>query len=134
MTPTLSWRNIASTTIDASRSPPRTARWHGARCVTVSTLVRLCSLCYEATVGNDNAVRLAGNVFDIPPGPSSRSFAGRRVEIRQFLDDSWRIYFRDALIATAAPTTLGHELRALRHRKLSKASKAFREVVLNVER
>ena len=29
---------------------------------------RICSFRYEATVGNDNAVRLAGMILDIPAG------------------------------------------------------------------
>jgi hypothetical protein len=30
---------------------------------------RICSFSYQATVGNDNAVRLGGIILDIPPGP-----------------------------------------------------------------
>lgn len=37
---------------------------------------RICSFGYEATVGNDNAVRLGGMILDIPAGP-------RRQAIRQ---------------------------------------------------
>lgn len=93
-------------------------------------LDRLCSFHYEAAVGNDNTVRIAGNVLDIPPGPAQRTYAGSRVEVRQLLDGSWRIYGRTGLIATAAPTKPGVELRALKKRRLSKASLAFRREVL----
>jgi transposase len=79
-------------------------------------LERLCSFTYEATVLNDNTVRLAGLVIDIPPGPRKRSYAGARVELRQLLDGSWRVYRGEALIATAAATNTG-ELRTLRRRK-----------------
>jgi transposase len=79
-------------------------------------LARVCSFQYEATVLNDNTVRLAGVVLDIPPGPRKRSYAGVRVEVRQLLDGSWRVYHGAALIATAAATTAG-ELRSLPRRR-----------------
>ena len=85
-------------------------------------LARLCSFRYEATVLKDNTVRLGGTiVLDIPPGPRGRSFADRRVEIRQLLDGTWRVYLADRLIATAAATGHG-ELRALRRRKRSRGA------------
>ena len=80
-------------------------------------LARICSFHYEATVLNDNTVRLEGTVIDIPPGPRKRSYAGTRIELRQHLDGGWLVYLRDTLIATAAGTNAG-ELRALRrHRR-----------------
>ena len=98
-------------------------------------LERTCSFCYEAMVSNDNAVRLAGApIIDILPGPGKRSYAKARVEVRQFLDGSWRVYLSDALIATAASATavaLG-ELRALKRRKRSSAERAFRRGVQRI--
>jgi transposase len=79
-------------------------------------LDRVCSFYYEATVYNDNTVRLGGMVIDIPPGPRQRGYAHARVEVRQLLDGSWRVYFHEALIATAASTTTA-ELRAFKGRK-----------------
>jgi hypothetical protein len=80
-------------------------------------LERVCSFHYEATVLNDNTVRLGGMVLDIPPGPRQRSYAGARIELRQFLDGSWRVYLGEARIATAPGSQHG-ELRALRsHRR-----------------
>lgn len=78
---------------------------------------RICSFHYEAVVGNDNTVRIGSNIFDIPPGPARRSYARARVEVRQFLDGSWRIYSGDDLIASAASTTAGAEMRALPRRR-----------------
>lgn len=66
-------------------------------------LDRICSFHYEATVLNDNTVRLAGGVIDIPPGPRGRSYARAKVEVRQLLDGSWRVYRRDQLLATSEP-------------------------------
>jgi hypothetical protein len=78
-------------------------------------LKRVCSFGYQATVLNDNTVRLQGVVIDIAPGPQARSYARARVEVRQLLDGSWRVYYRDQLIATA-PSTARGELRALKGR------------------
>lgn len=91
-------------------------------------LARICSLRYPATVGNDNAVRLGGRTFDIPPGPGRRSYAKAKVEVCQLLDGSWRIYLGDKQITTAPASDLG-ELRALPRRKRSKASRAFRKAL-----
>jgi len=55
-------------------------------------LERILSLRYEATVAKDNAIRLHGMIIDIPPGPGGRSYADLRVEVRQMLDGSWRVY------------------------------------------
>ena len=78
-------------------------------------VTRVCSFRYEATVLKDNTVRLGGTIIlDIPPGPRGRSYADRRVEVRQLLDGAWRVYLQDLLLATApAPG----ELRARRRRK-----------------
>lgn len=80
-------------------------------------LERICSFHYEAVVGNDNTVKIDSNVFDIPPGSSRRSYAKARVEVRQLLDGSWRIYSGNQLIASAASTTPGADLRALKRRR-----------------
>ena len=79
-------------------------------------LDRLCSFRYEAGVLNDHTIRLAGMVLDIPPGPRGRSYRGKRVEVRQLLDRSWRVYLGDHVLATGPATTHG-ELRAQRRRK-----------------
>jgi transposase len=78
---------------------------------------RICSFRYEAVVGNDNTVRIGSNIFDIPPGPARRSYARARVEVRQILDGSWRIYNGEDLIASAASTTEGAAIRALKRRR-----------------
>lgn len=78
-------------------------------------LDRICSLYTEATVLNDNTVRTQGLVLQIPPGPGGRGYAKARVEVRQCLDGSWRIYHRDRLIATPAPPS-GPPPHSLRRR------------------
>lgn len=78
-------------------------------------LARVCSFHYQSRVLNDNTVRLSGIVIDIAPGPDGRSYARRRVEVRQLLDGSWRVYDGNILIATKPSTSTG-ELRALKGR------------------
>ena len=92
---------------------------------------RVCSFQYEAKVHNDNAVRLSGHVIDIPPGPGERSYARARVEVRQYLDGSWHIYYQDVEIASQSATVVT-ELRALGRRKRSAASRAFRKAVQSI--
>jgi hypothetical protein len=75
---------------------------------------RVCSFRYEATVGNDNAVRLSGMILDIAAGPRRRGYAKARVELRQLLDGRWRVYYKDELLLETAPPTGQGPLRTLR--------------------
>lgn len=81
---------------------------------------------------NDNTVRYGGAVIDIPPGPGGRSYAKAKVELRQFLDGSWRVYRSGAVIAIQSATEVG-ELRAKTQRKRSAASREFRHAVTHFE-
>ena len=80
-------------------------------------LDRIISLRYRTVVGNDNTARLGGLIMDIPPGPHRRSYAREKVEVRQLLDGSWRVYHRDQLIAKHPSTSLNDPVKALRRRK-----------------
>ena len=94
-------------------------------------LERTISVRYPATVGKDNTVRLGGLVLDIPPGPQRRSYAKARVEVRQLLNGSWRIYNQDQLIAKHPPTSLREPLRALpRNKHRAKGVKDYHWVYL----
>lgn len=88
-------------------------------------LARECSFHYEATVLNDNTVRLGGTVIDVPPGPHKRSYARSRVEVCQLLDGSWRVYLDDDVIATQAATTTA-ALRTIKRRRRRPPSAAWR--------
>jgi transposase len=87
---------------------------------------RTISFRYHAVVGNDNAVRLGGMVIDIPEGPRQRGYAKAHVEVRQLLDGSWRVYYKDTLIAHTDPTPLKEPIRA-KPRKKSRARAASEE-------
>jgi hypothetical protein len=90
-------------------------------------LDRVCSFRYEATVLNDPTIRLAGMVLDIPPGPRGRSYRGKRVEVRQLLDRTWRVYLGDQVIATG-PATAHGELRAQHRRKRGRGAPSMAPV------
>ena len=85
-------------------------------------LQRVLCLEYEATVCNDNAIRFDGIVIDIAPGPSKRSYAGLKAELRQLLDGSWRVYYKDEFIATAPANEIMEPIRARNRRKGSRAA------------
>jgi hypothetical protein len=78
---------------------------------------RAISFHYQAVVGNDNTVRLGGMVIDIPEGPQKRGYAKAKVEADQLLDGSWRVYYKDTLIAHTDPTPIREPIRAKRRRK-----------------
>jgi hypothetical protein len=82
-------------------------------------LDRLCSLYTAATVLNDNTVRTQGTVLQIPPGPGGRGYAKARVEVRQLLDGTWRIYHRDQLLTTQ-PAVSGPPQHSLRRRRYAR--------------
>ncbi len=77
---------------------------------------RICSFRYEATVGNDNAVRLAGLILDIPEGPHRRGYAKTRVEVRQLLDGRWRVYDKNNLLLETDKPQPEVALRTFRRR------------------
>jgi transposase len=87
---------------------------------------RTISFRYHAVVGNDNTVRVGGIVIDIPEGPRQRGYAKAKVEVRQLLDGSWRVYYKDTLIAQTDPTPLKEPIRAKPRRK-SRARAASEE-------
>lgn len=78
---------------------------------------RVCSFRYQATVDNDNAVRLAGMILDIPPGPRHRGYAKTRVELRQLLDGRWRVYLKNQLLLETTPPVAQAPLRTVRRRQ-----------------
>lgn len=80
---------------------------------------RICSFSYQATVGNDNAVRLGGIILDIPRGPHHRGYAKARVEVRHLLDGRWRVYCKNQLLLEITPPVVQAPLRTLRRRQRS---------------
>lgn len=84
------------------------------RPISAAKRYEIVSFAYEATVANDNTVRLGGLIFDIPPGPRRCSYARRRVLVRQHLDGGWSVWWDGACIARHAPTPLREPFRSRR--------------------
>jgi hypothetical protein len=80
-------------------------------------LQRIISFRYQATVANDNCIRLGDVVIDIAEGPRQRGYAKATVEVRQLLNGSWRVYYKDKLIAETQPTPLKEPIRAKPRKK-----------------
>jgi len=84
------------------------------RKISAALRYQLVSFAYQATVANDNTVRLGGLVIDIPPGHRYRSFARRRVLVRQHLDGAWTVWLEGHCIGRHAPTPLREPFRSRR--------------------
>ncbi len=72
---------------------------------------------YQATVANDNSVRLGGLIIDIPPGRPRRSYAKAKVLIRQHLDGAWSVWYQGKRIASHPPTELRDPIRTWKRRR-----------------
>lgn len=70
------------------------------RCPRDLDLVLSCR--YRRVVARDNTVRLGPRLIQIPRGPHGRSYARRRVEVRELLDGRMVVRAEGAVIATAA--------------------------------
>ncbi|MCZ6727380.1 MAG: ISNCY family transposase [Acidobacteria bacterium] len=92
-------------------------------------LDKILAFRYEASVLNDNAVRLGGLTIDIPPGPRGRSYAKARVDVRQHLDGSWTVYYHDQVIAQAPASPLAEPLRYLKKGERKKHTKGARNEI-----
>lgn len=79
---------------------------------------------YEATVANDNTVRLGGLIIDIPPGPNRKSYARQRVLVRQHLDGAWTVWLDRTRIARHPATPLREPVRTWRPRQKNDNSRA----------
>ncbi len=90
-------------------------------------LHKILAFRYQATVLNDNTVRLGGLTIDIPPGPRGRSYAKARVDVRQHLDGSWTVYYQHQTIAQAPTSPLAEPLRYRKHTTGTRRTKAARE-------
>jgi transposase len=88
------------------------------RKITAARRYEFISFAYQATVANDNTVRLGGLTIDLPPGPGHRSFARSRVLVRQHLDGAWSVWSEGKRIGGHGPTPLREPFRGWRPRNL----------------
>jgi len=80
-------------------------------------LDKVLSFRYKAVVSNENAVRLGGKVLDILLGSGNRGYAKAKVDVRQFLDGSWHIYYKGKQIVKSEPSQLREPIKAKPRRK-----------------
>jgi transposase len=90
-------------------------------------LHKILAFRYQATVLNDNTVRLGGLTIDIPPGPRYRSYAKAKVDVRQHLDGAWTVYYHEQTIAKAPASPVAEPLRYLMKTNGKKHTKAARQ-------
>lgn len=86
------------------------------------------SYAYEATVGNDNCVRLGGLCIDIPKSKPEKSYARKQVLVRQHLDGKWTVWDGDIKIASHKATPFSEPLRSWKmkaHKANSKGKHAL---------
>ena len=72
---------------------------------------------YEATVANDNCVRLGGLTIDVPATRKRPSFAKARVLVKQHLDGRWTVSYRGQVIAKHGTTALREPVRSWKRRQ-----------------
>lgn len=75
------------------------------------------SFAYEAVVGNDNCIRLGGLMIDVPAGKGGRSWARRKVFVRQHLNGAWTVWLGKDKIAEHPPTPFQAPIRSWKRRK-----------------
>lgn len=79
---------------------------------------------YEATVGNDNCIRLGGLMIDVPPGKRGRSYAKNHVLVRQHLDGTWTVWLGKEKIADHPATIFREPVRSWKRRKAKQHGRA----------
>ncbi len=87
-------------------------------------ILHTVSFAYEAVVGNDNCVRLGGLTIDIPPGKNGRSFAKKKVLVRQHLDGKWTVWLHREKIAKHTATEFKEPVRSWKRRDSKPTSRA----------
>ncbi len=74
---------------------------------------------YEATVANDNCIRLGGLTIDVPATRKRPSYAKARVLVKQHLDGRWTVLYQGQIIARHQATILTEPVRSWKRRKKS---------------
>ena len=72
---------------------------------------------YEATVANDNCIRLGGVMIDVPATRQRLSYAKAKVLVKQHLDGRWTVHYKDQIIARHQATPLNEPVRSWKKRQ-----------------
>lgn len=97
-------------------SIPATKSGSAFRKMSPTDCYNLVAFHYEATVGNDNCIRLGGLIIDIPPGDRSRSFAKLNVVVKQHIDGAWTVWYKNQILAKHPPTDFLEPVRQWKRR------------------
>jgi transposase len=95
----------------AWRRPPRDLAW-------------LLGCRYLRVVARDHTIRLGDRLVQLPPGRLRRSYAGRRVDVRELLDGRVVVFLEGRLLVTVAAPDAAFSLtpRAAPHKSRPRAS------------
>lgn len=106
---------------------------HAFRKISKQKRYETIAFAYEATVGNDNCVRLGGMTIDVPPGKGRRSFARVKVLVKQHLDGCWSVNLGEQVIAKHEATPLVEPVRSWKRRKSGglKRGRSMMQVYIN---
>lgn len=74
---------------------------------------------YEATVANDNCIRLGGLMIDVPATRKRPSYAKAKVLVNQHLDGRWTVLYQGQIIARHEATELAEPVRSWKRRTTS---------------
>lgn len=72
---------------------------------------------YEATVANDNCIRLGGLLIDVPATKKRPSYAKAKVLVKQHLDGRWTVHHQGQIIARHQATPLTEPVRSWKRRQ-----------------
>lgn len=95
------------------------------RKISKSEVYLLVSYGYEATVGNDNCVRLGGLIIDIPKPKRRMSYAKKKVLVRHHIDGKWSVWTNEQQIASHHSTPFKEPVRPWKRRSSTVSGKGY---------
>jgi len=101
--------------------------------VSAETIHQSVCFAYEATVGNDNTVRLGGIIIDIPPASKQTGYARKRVFVKQHLDGTWSVWYQNQQIASAPATKLTEPIRSWKRRNPANKEKSILQTYITAQ-
>jgi len=72
---------------------------------------RLCSFLYDGEISNGKRVNVGNMFIPLSKKFNNHFFASKDLEVRQLLDGSWRVYFKDSVIGQHPSTPLLEPVR-----------------------